>query len=58
MAREQGADVLYEQPMRIERKLQEFIEAVKSLEGLEKFNLQALNDQFSSGSAIVSFIEF
>ncbi|KAJ8640322.1 hypothetical protein MRB53_017016 [Persea americana] len=52
MSREQRADVQYEQSMRLGQKMQEFREAIKSLEGLEEFNLQAcINDQVSNGSA-------
>ncbi|RWR83471.1 serine/threonine-protein phosphatase 7 long form [Cinnamomum micranthum f. kanehirae] len=59
MAREQGAEILYEQSMRLGQKMQEFRQAIKSLEGLEEFDLQALtNEDISSGSANVSGIEF
>ncbi|KAJ8649151.1 hypothetical protein MRB53_002174 [Persea americana] len=59
MDREQGANVLYEQAMRVRRKMQEFRESTKTLAGLEEFSLEAfINDQFSDDSASVSVVVF
>ncbi|KAJ8639307.1 hypothetical protein MRB53_016001 [Persea americana] len=52
MTREQGADVQYEQSMKISRKMHEFREAIKSLKSIEEFNLQAcINETDGSGNA-------
>lgn len=59
MAQEHGAERLYEQSMRLGQKMQEFRQAINSLEFLEEFDLEALiNEDISSGSANVSSIEF
>ncbi|KAJ8633025.1 hypothetical protein MRB53_026361 [Persea americana] len=52
MTREQGTDILYEQSMKIGRKMHEYREAIQSLKTLEEFNLQAcINETNGSGIA-------